>query len=181
MKSFNLIRIRLRNKTRTLRHVNNRDRNCTGVPKYDPTLFIRMFGKISRFILCSFKGEHSKMNLIPAVILALTFVSSCAAGVLNIPLSRGTRFGAQYKNLPRRLRPFRINANARHVKLTNHEDALYYGPVTVGTPGKEFNVVFDTGSAAMWLPSVHCPTTNVACREFSNNEHYIFLFVTALQ
>jgi len=40
---------------------------------------------------------------------------------------------------------------ARPVSLTNYFNRMYTGTVAVGTPAKEFSLVFDTGSADMWL------------------------------
>jgi len=42
--------------------------------------------------------------------------------------------------------------------LTNNANTQYYGQVYVGTPGKPFTVVFDTGSSVLWVPDRKCRT-----------------------
>ncbi|KAJ2382758.1 hypothetical protein GGI05_005551, partial [Coemansia sp. RSA 2603] len=62
-----------------------------------------------------------------------------------------------------------IEPDFGQVRLTDATDTYYYGVISVGTPGQNFTVTFDTGSANMWIPGVRC--TSKACLQHNRYDH----------
>lgn len=42
------------------------------------------------------------------------------------------------------------------VTIKNFENAQYFGPISLGNPAQDFEVIFDTGSSNVWVPASNC-------------------------
>ncbi|KAM9223716.1 LOW QUALITY PROTEIN: pepsin A-like [Leptosomus discolor] len=105
------------------------------------------------------------------LLLLLALVALAQCHVFKVPLRRGKSLRQTLKEhglLEQYLRQHPYNPAAKFFPtlnsaepLQNYLDNEYFGSITIGTPGQEFTVLFDTGSSNLWVPSVYC--TSEAC------------------
>nr|CAA20104.1 EG:EG0001.1 [Drosophila melanogaster] len=100
----------------------------------------------------------------------IVLVGEANSTLRRIPIQKSPNFKRSHKNIVAE-RDFvqqkynrQYTANGYPMEhLSNYDNFQYYGNISIGTPGQDFLVQFDTGSSNLWVPGSSCIST--ACQD----------------
>ncbi|XP_033169960.1 lysosomal aspartic protease [Drosophila mauritiana] len=100
----------------------------------------------------------------------IVLVGEANSTLRRIPIQKSPNFKRSHKNIVAE-RDFvqqkynrQYTANGYPMEhLSNYDNFQYYGNISIGTPGQDFLVQFDTGSSNLWVPGSSC--TSKACQD----------------
>jgi hypothetical protein len=95
------------------------------------------------------------MRFIASVLAVFCYVSAVSAQFVRVPLSKADDFSLT-KQVMALAHKYGAASNDDPISLADYMNAQFYGPISLGTPAQKFQVIFDTGSSNLWVPSKDC-------------------------
>merc|ERR1740130_563793 len=94
------------------------------------------------------------------LITALVALPAAAAFIQKVPMTKVENFRPNFETAGAELASKYMGTEGT-VVINNFQNAQFYGEVSVGTPAQKMNVIYDTGSSNLWVPSVKSGTHSI--------------------
>jgi len=97
--------------------------------------------------------------MLSRVLLVLCVLVCLNSAPIRIPIKKMKSMAETYRENNLKYLPpsgLKYTGSSDPVPLHDYQNAQYYGPISVGSPPQNFNVIFDTGSSNLWIPGTSC-------------------------
>lgn len=98
--------------------------------------------------------------------------------MINVPLTHRPKTLSQFRAASQR-RAARVQllgaAAPGTISLTDLTDSEYYGEVEIGSPPQKFQVIYDTGSSNLWVPSKTCANCKAGSPRYDSSKSSKFV------
>ena len=92
------------------------------------------------------------MLTVTAAFLALATEPESAPPLIRLPLAKRPLKIADRITMERSLTmTYDATGAPSSIVINDYQDAQYYGPISVGTPPQQLEVIYDTGSSNLWV------------------------------
>lgn len=89
---------------------------------------------------------------------------------VGVPLKRKMTVSQAVRNkTPKVKRTYPKLDGPNDVVIHDYQGVSFYGPISVGTPEQVFEVIYDTGSSNLWVPSTQCDSSCAGKKEYNSN------------
>jgi len=92
-----------------------------------------------------------------AAVLLAALLGAASANIIRVPITKTVSLMDIAKGLEKQVTGYTEEAtlgDSGSVPISDFANSQFYGPIKIG--GQEFQVIFDTGSANLWVPGKNC-------------------------
>ncbi len=90
------------------------------------------------------------------ILLLAAFAVLLATAHMRVPIKRDMNAAAAHRRgMPMISKSYELG-DGNKIVIQDYLGVQFYGPISIGTPGQEFQVVYDTGSSNLWVAASNC-------------------------
>merc|ERR1719313_2568334 len=81
-------------------------------------------------------------------------LAAATPAIVRVPVQKTTSLREIAKGMPSSQDAMPELGDTANIPINDYQNAQFYGPIKIG--GQDFQVIFDTGSANLWVPGKNC-------------------------